>query len=505
MNDYLVAAALRSDAPLVLVEAPAGCGKTFQAAQYAKDLLPKLSPGRLLILTHTNAACDVFKDRTIGFGNRVEIRTIDSLITQIATAYHRALDLPHDVPAWARQHGPGGFSELAVKVANLLARSAVISASLASRYPYVICDEHQDSSEAQHQIILSIHHVGAITRIFGDPMQAIYERRQDRDAWDRRWAELQTAAHQRVELNTPHRWQDRAPELGAWISEARSALKNERRIDLRGELPHGLALIRADNTAERHGQYLCKNDRKPIDSFVRTASELLVLAATNDMVRGLRAFFYRRIPIWEGHRRDALASLILACQQDIGNAVAIGNAYIEFVQSVARGFSDTAYGKILRREVAEKCSSRRRQKPAKIQELARFIVDCPDHRGAARALAKLGDFIWVDKVFEDVKIDLSREFREAATLVHFEDADAGMAQLTLRRTVLGSSLPPKVISTVHKAKGLETANVMIVPCDRQHFAATDYKRRLLYVALSRATKALALVLPRDSPSPLFLA
>src|SRR5947207_12154472 len=85
MSDPEVAQALRSNAPLVLIEAPAGFGKTFQGAAYAKDLLPGLFPGRLLVLTHTNAACDVFADRTNGFGGRVEIRTIDSLIKQIAT------------------------------------------------------------------------------------------------------------------------------------------------------------------------------------------------------------------------------------------------------------------------------------------------------------------------------------------------------------------------------------------------------------------------------------
>ena len=40
---------------------------------------------RLLILTHTHAACSVFAERTRG-GAGVEIRTIDSLITHIATA-----------------------------------------------------------------------------------------------------------------------------------------------------------------------------------------------------------------------------------------------------------------------------------------------------------------------------------------------------------------------------------------------------------------------------------
>src|SRR3546814_9792459 len=87
MGDASVAEALRSSARLVVVEAPGGCGKTYQGASYARDIAPSLGDGRLLILTHTNAACDVFAARTRGLNRRVEIRTIDGLITEIACAY----------------------------------------------------------------------------------------------------------------------------------------------------------------------------------------------------------------------------------------------------------------------------------------------------------------------------------------------------------------------------------------------------------------------------------
>jgi len=504
MSDPEVAQALRSNAPLVLIEAPAGFGKTFQGAAYAKDLLPGLFPGRLLVLTHTNAACDVFADRTNGFGGRVEIRTIDSLIKQIATPYHKALGLPSDIPTWAHQQGPTGFNQVAMKVASLLAHSPAISASLALRYPYLVCDEHQDSSEAQHQIILSLYCAGALTRVFGDPMQAIYRRREDRDDWNRRWIELQNAARKRVVLDTPHRWKDCAPELGDWISEARRCLKAGREINLRAKLPRGLTLVLADNNAQRHGQYILgKDERRPIDSFVRAASELLILTSTNETVRGLRAFFNRSIPIWEGHTRDALFELTFSCRQHKGNAVVIGNAFIKFVQTVSRGFTETRYGGALRREIAQGCSAPRTGKLAQIQNLARLIADFPDHQGVARALARLEEFMSTDNAVGDIKLDLRREFKEAVRLAEYEDADVGMAELNRRRSVFRPSLPAKVISTVHKAKGLERESVLVVPCDQQHFATSDEKRSLLYVALSRATKLLALVLPRRSPSLLF--
>lgn len=504
MSDKQVAEALRSSARCVLVEAPAGFGKTFQGAQYAKELLPHLFPGRLLILTHTNAACDVFAEQARGFGNRVEIRTIDNFISRIATVYHSALGLPSEVTIWATQQGDDGFNKLAVKVARLLANTKSIAAVLSVRYPYIICDEHQDSSEAQHQIILAVHHAGSSIRIFADPMQAIYKKDGNYEAWARRWDALQTAADEYTELDMPHRWRNSAPELGEWIKEVRKILKTGQAIDLRGELPQGLTLIRADNVAPRHGQYILSSDRRNIiDNFVKVSPKLLVLSSTNDTVDGLRAFFNRRLPIWEGHTRDALLKLALSCRENKGTTVSVVDVFIDFVQNVACGFSNSAYGNALRQEVIERCSFPKRQKRSKIQEIAKHIIEWPDHRGIALALAKLDEFMRNDDGFSDIKLDLWREFKEAILLGHYDDINEGLTHLHMRRTLFRASLPPKAISTVHKAKGLERESVLIVPCDKEHFGNSDAKRRLLYVALSRATKSLALVVPYSSPSPLF--
>lgn len=119
MSDASVAAALRSDARLVVIEAPAGCGKTYQGAEYARDAAPLIGHGRMLILAHTHAACDVFASRTPGLARRVDIRTLDSLVVQIAAAYHIPLQLPPDAGAWARMH-KDGYRQLARKVAEIL-------------------------------------------------------------------------------------------------------------------------------------------------------------------------------------------------------------------------------------------------------------------------------------------------------------------------------------------------------------------------------------------------
>ena len=84
MSDQAVAKLLRSREPLVIVEAAAGCGKTYQGAAYAQDLVGSLGEGRLLILTHTHAACSVFAERTKKAGSRVDIKTIDAFFVRSA-------------------------------------------------------------------------------------------------------------------------------------------------------------------------------------------------------------------------------------------------------------------------------------------------------------------------------------------------------------------------------------------------------------------------------------
>ncbi|WP_275791394.1 UvrD-helicase domain-containing protein [Pararhizobium gei] len=306
MSDASVRAALRSDERLVVIEAPAGCGKTHQGADYASEIARAVD-GRLLILTHTHAACSVFAERTRGVGARVEIRTIDGLISQIAGAYHAGLDLPADPAAWARRI-KDGYSQLAMRVASFLDRHAMVAAALARRYPFVVCDEHQDCSGDQHAIGMALHREGARLRLFADPMQHIYKDKVlpgGRPPAD--WQSLASGADAYEELDTPHRWRDGCPDLGSWTLEARRVLKAGGKLDLRAKLPRSVEVVFAENQARRYGDYqLATADRRRIDAFERANSSLLIVSHFSDTAQNLRAFFGRRLPLWEGHTRPGL-------------------------------------------------------------------------------------------------------------------------------------------------------------------------------------------------------
>jgi DNA helicase-2/ATP-dependent DNA helicase PcrA len=504
MTDKSVADLLRSESPLVLIEASAGCGKTYQGAAYARDIAGTMGRGRLLILTHTHAACGVFADRTKNAGTGVEIKTIDALIGQIATAYHKSLGLPASLSSWAWQND--GFSIMAAKVAGFLGTQPMVAKALARRYPVIICDEHQDSTADQHSIVMALHGGGARLRIFGDALQRIYGQKTDKAARadQQRWEALkQSAACGKLEH--PHRWKDGCPELGRWILSARTALESGHPINLTVPLPASLRLFLADNISQsRYGYQLSQSNRKPIDAHVNGQSQLMVLASHNPLVGALHAFWNRSIPIWEGHTRYTLAALVNVTQAKSGDAGAMASALLGFVGNVAVGFSPSSHGNLLMQEVKDGCTRKTTGKPANIQSMARAIIEQPSHVGVAAALDIMRSLVEKKKAgFDNIKIDHRTEFRDAIRLGQFTDAHEGFAEIARKRSYARPSPPARVLSSIHKAKGLECDHVMIVGCDKAQFAGTLYARCRMYVALSRAKKSLTLVLPTINTSPLF--
>jgi UvrD-like helicase family protein len=505
VSDQSVHDALRSDAPLVVIEAPGGCGKTHQGATYARDIAQLGGDGRLLILTHTHAACSVFDSRTRGVASRVEIRTIDSIIAQLASAYHAGLGLPADAAVWARQNADG-YDWLAVKAAALVRRYPAIARSLACRYPVIICDEHQDSTGERHAFIMALHEQGAKLRVFADPMQTVFSARAYIGGCPPLdWPALTRAAGRFEKLDQPHRWNRGCPLLGRWVLNARAALKRGDPVDLRQGLPPSVTVVRADNQAQRNLEFRPANaDRRPIDAFTDGQNTLMVLTHHNRAARSLRPAFNRRILLWEGHTRSALETYVDALTAANGNRDAVAAAVIAFIRRTTVGFSDNAFANTFTQDVTDGCQRARRFKPGKLQELARFIVAEPDHHGASKVLARIAELRAADDDFRPIQIDALREFHEAARLGGFETAEAGFAELSHRRTYTRPSPPDKAISTIHKAKGLECHSVIIAPCDATAFRNDQVSRCLLYVAMSRPTHRLMFVVPRNNPSPLLL-
>src|SRR4051794_14200278 len=83
-------ARIRGADSVVVVEAAAGCGKTHEAVEATVDLAGAVGEGQeVLLLTHTNAARDVYAERLKGSSAHARMQTLDSLAVELVQRYVR--------------------------------------------------------------------------------------------------------------------------------------------------------------------------------------------------------------------------------------------------------------------------------------------------------------------------------------------------------------------------------------------------------------------------------
>lgn len=506
MTDDEIAALLRSEAPVVLIEAPAGCGKTYQAAEYAAHAATMIEKKRVLVLTHTHAACSVVAERTHAIRKNMDIRTLDGFIHEIASAYRIALNLPEDVSRWVREE-QNGYSKIAEKVAKLLNANRMISHILAKRYPVIICDEHQDSNVHQEKIVLAIAKHGSLLRVFGDPMQAI-PGGQGQDAVVTevvaRWENLKGEAAF-GELEEPHRWKDKNPELGAWILDARQKLKDGNTIDFSGPIPAGIEQLQADNNAYPGQSYRflpAGGDWRAVNGIVNRDASMLCVAGQSGTIDGLRSTFRNRLPIWEGHTRNDLEAFVDKVIDTEATLDAKAQQYVQLLKKILSGFGNQYSDRFIQ-EIQNLSANPRGRIPPQMRTMAAAVHGEPSHKGFSTATEHLRRLIEGDNhPFSDIRIDYPRELNDLVQLGRFDQADIGLAEIMRHRSRAHPKPPRKCLSTVHKSKGLEAHTVVVFACDGQHFTDRPAKRNLLYVALSRATTNLVIVRSDANPCPL---
>src|SRR3546814_18236155 len=92
---------------------------------------------------------------------------------------------------------------------------------------------------------------------------------------------------------------------------------------------------------------------------------------------------------------------------------------VAFMGGVASGFSPTAFGNRFVTEARNGCAANCTGKPLHLQSMARHIVDAPDHRGIAHALAHSRELIANEAAFSDFRVHHSRELPKAIYIVRF--------------------------------------------------------------------------------------
>jgi hypothetical protein len=479
---------LHSEAPLVVIEAAAGCGKTWTAAKFAGEMSARVDRQRVLLLSHTHAACGEFHRRCAGPHLRVDVETCDSFALKVVSPYASALGLPFPLDNAIGRSGGVSFAALNACAADLVRRSPTIARLISARFPVIILDEHQDASAAQHELAMTLMRVGGSKlRIFGDPMQALHRGSPDQFVnWDALWA----GCADRIELTEPKRW-PKTPDLGKWITRARTILRSGGAVRMK-DAPSEVDVRSTSGLAGR------KRFRDPV-----LAGEILrgfldggpgcavILAHLGDMVRTVAQRTNWRARVNEGAVLEHLDRLLLE-EEVAASPAALSTAFMSFAGKIGSGLSKALQNSLARRlgQTLDLRQAGANQEPW-LRALLMIYAN-PNHRGLAAAM---------DHISRSVPDTYRVRFPDhAATLRALSRTDDPRGHLqSLSRLRRRRALPNFSTSTIHKAKGLEFRRVLICPADQHQYPPSSYGARLFYVAISRATHRLTIV--TDSTSP----
>ncbi|NLY08252.1 MAG: UvrD-helicase domain-containing protein [Spirochaetales bacterium] len=192
------------------IVAPAGHGKT----EMITDLVDKL-PGKKLVLTHTNAGVDALQQRM----NRKNISkekyylsTISSFCMKWCDAYPQTAGVDSAVKMTDNKYYPMVHAGAIRIFQNEWARKVI-----GTTYSCVIIDEYQDCVLAQHQIFVELNKTLPVY-VLGDPLQAIFGFKEKLVSWKNLCFEV-------TPIKTyPWRWEKTNPALGQYLNDVRTQL-----------------------------------------------------------------------------------------------------------------------------------------------------------------------------------------------------------------------------------------------------------------------------------------
>jgi hypothetical protein len=476
---------LHSDAPIVAIEAPAGCGKTWTAAKFAREASTRLETGKVLLLSHTHAACGEFQKRCLRTGSKISVETCDSFSLRVVGPYAGALGLPYPLEATLGRARDGiPFSVLSEKAVELFQRAPTVAKAVAASFPTIILDEHQDASRAQHRMIMLLREIGfSKVRAFADPMQAIHP---DNDDGYVDWETFWNSADAREKLSEPHRW-SAAKELGDWIGAARSTLKAGNSINL-ADAPAAVRIRRYTGLAGRHRFKDIKSAGKLLHGFLNETTDTSVaLAFLAPMVRSVAQTGGWRAKINEGASLESLDTLLDLSEQGMGDPQRLSHGLLDFLAAICKGLTAPVKAGLAAR--LGRSVDHRRAGSVQQAWLTPFgaVYENPNHRGLARAMGLI-----LDGLLPGFAVRLPEHAWALRSLARVDDPRGHLRSLSrLRRR---RELAPQTVSSIHKAKGLEFGNVLLCPVDGHQYPAGRLGSRLLYVGLSRATRTVQLAL-----------
>ncbi|HET6998188.1 MAG TPA: UvrD-helicase domain-containing protein [Solirubrobacterales bacterium] len=478
--------------PLLLIEAPAGYGKTHEAVHAAQQIAPTLPAGRkVLFLTHTNAARETFNRRLRG--GAAVMKTIHSLAAEIVELYAAPFDLPRPLDPF---HGRPPFRDMIKLATSVLGLRPEVALGLAARHPAILVDEYQDCDEDQHRFIQVIAEAAPTRlRLFGDDLQAIY----DFDGTPVDFAAMiETSPN--VRLTTPWRWRD-DNEMRTFIVKARRALAAGEPVDLT-DPPSCVTVGRWAGDVPGPGQ-----EGYAPECIAALGPHLgggtVVLTHHNVQALGLRKKLPRGGRYHEGADHEPARILL-------DEVIVAEGDYRQLVALLVKAMTDWGQGmaKTYRDQAVEICTTEGVEVGAK-KKILPFSRLCEDLYADPTVTQWLGCIRTV--LAGDHGIDGWRVLRgdQLYLLSRLrpgpEDDASALLHAEARARDAIRPAPRKGFMVIHKAKGLEFEAVALPYCAGAFFKDDLPSRRRLYVAISRAQRRIHFLIPESDPTPLLRA
>jgi len=475
--------------PLLLIEAPAGYGKTHEAVLAAQRIAPTLTEGRtVLFLTHTNGAREAFNHRLKG--GAAVMKTIHALAAELVELYSAPLGLPKPLDPF---HGQPSFSNMITLAVKILQRRPEIALGLAVRHPVVLVDEYQDCDESQHQLVQLVADAAPTRlRLFGDDLQAIFD-------WDGTAVDFgsMVATHPTIHLTTPWRWR-KHDAMREFVVEARRALAAGEPIDLTNP-PSCVTVQRWAGQVpgpkqEGHAFECISALGACLDA------DTVVLTHHNSHALGLRKKLPGRGGYHEGADHEPARILLDQVIEAEGEFQILVGLLVSAMEQWGQGMTKT-----YRDQVAEICTSEgvdvgTKKKIIPFSRICEQLFSEPTVTQWLRCLRQVlngGHGIEGWKVVRGDQIYLLARLRprpddNVGVLLHGE----ARARDAVR------TAPRKGFMVIHKAKGLEFDAVALPYCAGALFKNDLPSRRRMYVAISRPQRQLHFLIPADDPTPL---
>lgn len=204
--------------------APAGYGKTYTIAECLLH-----TPGKSLVLTHTNAGVSAlkekFKARSIPPA-KYQVETISSYVQK----YVHSFVSPAAIPS---QDNKRAYFPYIISAAITILQSPCVTKIIKSTYQDLFVDEYQDCTQSYHRIIMILSHYMR-THLMGDPLQGIFGFSRIDPLVDMTdVSQMGDFAKNSYELVTPWRWNNNGREdLGIQLGLLREQLIRQQNVNI---------------------------------------------------------------------------------------------------------------------------------------------------------------------------------------------------------------------------------------------------------------------------------